>query len=387
MTTGSNSDRSATGATLSASFTGATGTIYETGFYYGTSSDNLTEKITNDGTNDSEGEFSVRLTSLQPNTQYYYKAYVLEYDAISLSYVERPAGNVLSFTTLVQTLMAYKTGWLELPALRGDEDYFGYFYGSGGNTDDNRNYSYNYSYVWYASLWTAYQLKYEHKSGSASTDDWAYNPNIASAYQITMTGSSYPTMYGADNYSKGHQCPNADRKSNQQMNTQTYYCTNQTPQIQNGFNGSIWSALEDAERSLVSSQGEIVYVVTGPAYQKIGGHEEITYFQAVSGKNASPARVPVPNYYWKAFLKVNWNGNSVQSAKAIGFWFEHKQYSDNNFAPYAVSVNQIETWTGFDLFANLPNEIEEAAEANTSWSDFTSKSNISSVSDKNWGTL
>ena len=46
-------------------------------------------------------------------------------------------------------------------------------------------------------------------------------------YQIDMTGYSYNTMYGVSNYSKGHQCPNADRVSNQQMNTQTYYCTNQ----------------------------------------------------------------------------------------------------------------------------------------------------------------
>lgn len=301
---------------------------------------------------------------------------MLEYNASTSSYEERLASNELSFTTAEQTLMAYKSNWLELPALRGDEDYFGYFYGSGGNTDDNRNYSYNYSYSRFASLWTAYQLKYEHKSGSASTSNWSYNQNIDQAYQVNMTGSSYPTMYGADAYSKGHQCPNADRKSDQQMNTQTYYCTNQTPQIYDGFNNGIWSALETAERNLVASAGEVVYVVTGPVYQKAGGNETVEYLEAVSGKGAYPARVPVPNYYWKAFLKVKMSGNTVTSASAIGFWFEHKQYDNSNYASYAVSVDQIEQWTGFDLFVNLPGDnntgIEKTAESNSNWSTFQS---------------
>ena len=276
-----------------------------------------------------------------------------------------------TFNTTEQTQMVYQSGWLELPALRGDEDYFGYFYGSGGNTDDNRNYSYNYSYHRFASLWTAYQLKYEHSVGSASTSSWDFNPNIDEAYQVDITGNSYPTMYNASAYSRGHQCPSADRKSNDLMNKQTYYCTNQTPQIQTGFNGSIWKSLEEAERSLVSRAGEVVYVVTGPVYQKQGGEEEITYLDASAGKNAYPAKVPVPNYYWKAFLKVKWNGNTVVSASAIGFWLDHKSYSGDDYSNYAVSVNKIEEWTGFDLFTNLPDSIEDTAESNTNWNTFS----------------
>jgi endonuclease G len=158
------------------------------------------------------------------------------------------------------------------------------------------------------------------------------------------------------------------------MNQHTYYSTNQTPQRQNKFNGSIWGSLETATRNLLSS-ADTVYVVTGPAYRKVGGNESITYLTGVSGKNANPSRLPVPNYYWKALLKVKWSGSgtrkTVSSASAIGFWFVHQDYANNTpFANYAVSVNQIETWTGFDLFANLPDGIEATAEANTNWTTF-----------------
>jgi DNA/RNA endonuclease G (NUC1) len=39
---------------------------------------------------------------------------------------------------------------------------------------------------------------------------------------------------------------------------------------------------------------------------------------------------------------------------------------------YAVSVDQIEKWTGFDFFVNVPDSYEGTAEANGSWSTFQS---------------
>ncbi|MBE6240200.1 MAG: hypothetical protein E7115_01690 [Bacteroidales bacterium] len=61
----------------------------------------------------------------------------------------------------------------------------------------------------------------------------------------------------------------------------------------------------------------------------------------------------------------------LPGVSAIGFWFEHKTYSDS-YTNYAVSVDQIESWTGFDFFVNLPDGVETAAEANTKWSTFQS---------------
>jgi DNA/RNA endonuclease G (NUC1) len=39
---------------------------------------------------------------------------------------------------------------------------------------------------------------------------------------------------------------------------------------------------------------------------------------------------------------------------------------------YAVSVDQIEQWTGFDFFVNVPDSYETMAETNSNWSGFQS---------------
>ena len=191
-----------------------------------------------------------------------------------------------------------------------------------------------------------------------------------------MFTNSYPSNFqDADDYSKGHQIPNADRKSDDTMNTQTYYMTNQTPQLGNKFNGSVWGSLETAVRNLVSSSSsDTVYVVTGACYKTVGGNETVKTLTANSTSEVTPKSVPVPNYYWKALLKVKWSNGVVTSASAIGFWMPHKDLSGESYTSYACSVGDIESKTGFDLFANLPGDkdsgIEKAAQTNTSWESF-----------------
>ena len=403
---------SSTGATLSGSYSGASGEIHEAGIVWGTNSTLLDDPDTNESSlywsyddtclgNNASGNMSCAITSLEPSTTYYYRAFVAEYNSTTQQYEYR-YGSKCSFTTSAAPQSQTMPGWLELPATTGNEDYVGKFYGSGSTAGTNRNYSYSYSYTYYASMWVAYPLTSAHTSGSGGSENWAYNPNIAQNKQVSITDKSYPTVYGASAYARGHQCPNASRKSNSQMNNQTYYATNQTPQLQNKFNGSVWGALEGAVRGLTSS-ADTVYVVTGPLYRKAGGSETINYLTGASGQNANPSSLPIPNYYWKALLKVRRNGNgTVTAASAIGFWFDHREYNkdtENYYdAEHIVSVNQIETWTGLDLFVNLPGTnssgVEADAESNASWSDFqsfsttqTNSNAISPVTPNYWGTL
>ena len=80
--------------------------------------------------------------------------------------------------------------------------------------------------------------------------------------------------------------------------------------------------------------------------------------------------LPVPNYYWKALLKVVRSGDKVTEAKTIGFWLPHDDLNGCAYDDYVVSVDQIEQWTGIDLFPNLPDSIESQAESFTSWATF-----------------
>lgn len=141
-----------------------------------------------------------------------------------------------------------------------------------------------------------------------------------------------------------------------------------TPQIQNKFNGGIWQQLESGVRNIAATT-DTVYVVTGAILQTAGNHEAITWITPKSDSK----RCPVPNYYYKALLKVRRDAsNKVTSAITIGFWMEHREYSNDSYTNYATSVAEIERLTGFDFFANLPADIQAAAEQNSNWNTFAS---------------
>lgn len=210
-------------------------------------------------------------------------------------------------------------------------------------------------------MWVAYPLNSSHMGSLARLDDWSYNPLISTSYQVNLCNSSYN-----DSYSRGHLIPNASRNGDSTLQAQTFYVTNSVPQIQDNFNSGIWSSLEGALQSIAKS--EEIYIVTGVAFAKEGETRSITYTTAKDDTKS----VPVPNYFYKVAMKVTKSSSgTVTAASTIGFWFEHKTYSDS-YTNYAVSVDQIEAWTGFDFFVNLPDSIETSAEANSSWTAFQS---------------
>ena len=246
-------------------------------------------------------------------------------------------------------------------------------YGDG----NRRNYSYHYDKSMYTSLWTAYPLYGSVVNGNNAAG-WKTNPAIDKTQQINVWDGAYSvnvgstTSEGYDNsltyYARGHQIPDADRDNDPTMHSQTYYATNSTPQIHSGFNTGIWSNLEKGIRDVLPST-DTLYVVTGAAFNKVGETKPVTY---ITSKNDTKA-CPVPNYYWKVVLKVKRTGNTVSEACAVGFWLEHRVYSATNgevYGNYAVSVDQIEQWTGVDFFVNLPDALERTAETNSDWLKF-----------------
>ena len=273
-------------------------------------------------------------------------------------------------------------GWLELPSYSTsamsptttstltDLHLLKHFAMMGG--DMARNYTCLYDPEMYASYWVAYPLCADHL-GTGRDESWAYDPDVLASKQTNLTSGAYGVSLSTENYpsnlySRGHQLPNADRNGVAAMMAQTYYMTNLTPQIQNGFNSPVWSGLEDAVRGFTTGC-DTVYVVTGAAFRKAtDGTESITY---ITNKRDSKS-LPVPNYYWKALLKVTWTAGEVSAASAIGVWMPHADLKGETYASYVVSVDQLEAWTGFNLFANLPEALQTAAESNTSWSSFSS---------------
>lgn len=210
-------------------------------------------------------------------------------------------------------------------------------------------------------MWVAYPLESKHMGSLSRPSSWSYNPEISTSDQVNLCSHSYN-----DNYSRGHLIPNGSRNGISGIQKQTFYVTNSVPQIQDNFNGGIWNALENALQGEALS--ETIYIVTGVAFNKVGESKSIKYTSAKDDTKD----VPVPNYFYKVALKITTNSSGVvTSASTVGFWFEHKTYSDS-YTNYTTTVDQIEAWTGFDFFPNLPDSVEAAAEKNSSWDTFQS---------------
>ncbi len=378
LTTGAASDITATTATLNAAYSGLSPVnVQNVGFKWGLSETALTNTAyDNSSFTSASGSISATISSLDANTTYYYQATMMVYDQTTKSYVEF-TGEVKSFTTTTSTTSSVPK-WLELPAytvegLSGTtSSSLSDLYFLKHSASEMRNYTALYDPEMYASYWVAYPLSSCH-IGSGRKDNYAYDPDVPEAKQTYLIKGSYKVSLSTENYennlySRGHQIPNGDRSASDALSDQTYYMTNLTPQIQNGFNGGIWNNLETAVRDLVSSC-DTVYVITGAAFRdKTIGTETINTI--VNGRDGKT--IPVPNYYWKALLKVRWSGNTVVEASTIGFWLPHKDLKGQDYADYTLSVTDIESKTGIDIFTNLPDTIEATAEANTSWSTFQS---------------
>ena len=251
--------------------------------------------------------------------------------------------------------------WLELASIKEDGTRYVVNTTYAG---EKRNYTVFYDTEMMAPLWTAYPLNNSHMS-SGRINTWTFNPSISEDRQIQVCDGSY----SIENYARGHMCPNGSRNNNETMQQQTFYVTNQVPQIHNGFNNGIWKNLESAVQVL--AKNEEIFVTTGVSFHK---GNETPQIQHISPAKHPEQQVPIPPYFYKLVLRVKYVAASVTDASCTAFWFEHKAYeSGDNFDNYRKSVDQVEEWTGFDFFANLPDEIENIAEAkNISWSQFVS---------------
>ena len=157
------------------------------------------------------------------------------------------------------------------------------------------------------------------------------------------------------------------------MQAQTYYATNMTPQLQNGFNGMIWAKLEKGIREAALACGDTLYVVTGASFRLANDSDSL---RAASDRSIvlnrnDGKRLPVPAWYWKAVLKVQRDSLGTPiSAKSVAFLLPHRDLKRNTYPEFVLSVDSLEVLTGFDFFPKLPDTIEVTCEQTADWQDF-----------------
>lgn len=248
-----------------------------------------------------------------------------------------------------------ETGWLELPSVPAGTDFFAHSMTIG--SVKTRNYSFIWDYDNLVAPWVAYPLcKWNMASNVKRTNAWALDPLLPESKQPVL----YRGFSKGNNgwYARGHQIPSADRLTSYESNAMTFYGTNMTPQIQEGFNGDIWATLEGMVRSW-ANKSDTLYVVTGCVIDYKDG-ETVKYALDNNGK-----KVTVPTAYYKVVLRYMKNstfGYSGYSACAI--LFDHKVYSDKRItSEYSMSVDDLEKKTGIDFFVNLPAKVGEETTA------------------------
>lgn len=244
-----------------------------------------------------------------------------------------------------------KTGWMELPAIPEGMDAFTHSMTVGSVS--TRNYSFLWDYDNLVAPWVAYPLcKWNIGNNIKRTNAWGLDPLLPEGKQPVL----YRGFSKGNNgwYARGHQIPSADRLTSYESNSMTFYGTNMTPQIQDGFNGDIWATLEGKVRSWANSS-DTLYVVTGCVIDYPEG-QTVKYALDNYGK-----KVSVPTAYYKVVLRYMKNstvGYSGYSACAV--WLNHKVYSTKNIdSKYSMSVKDLEKKVGMDFFVNLPAVVGE----------------------------
>lgn len=248
-----------------------------------------------------------------------------------------------------------ETGWLELPSVPAGTDFFTHSMTIGSTK--TRNYSFIWDYDNLVAPWVAYPLcKWNIGNNIKRTNAWGLDPLLPEGKQPVLFRGFSEGNSGW--YARGHQIPSADRLTSYESNSMTFYGTNMTPQIQEGFNGDIWATLEGKVRSWANSS-DTLYVVTGCIIDYKDG-QTVKYALDNYGK-----KVTVPTAYYKVvlrYMKSSTIGYSGYSACAV--WLNHKVYSSSSInSSYSMSVDDLEKKTGVDFFVNLPAKVGEETAA------------------------
>jgi endonuclease G len=122
-----------------------------------------------------------------------------------------------------------------------------------------------------------------------------------------------------------------------------------------------WEALESYTRTVVGQGNEVYIIAGGTGIGGTGSNGGVT--NTVAG-----GHVTVPAQTWKVMIVIPDGSNDVSRVNAqtrvIAVLMPNQQgIRANDWKSYRVSVDQIETLTGYDFFSNVPVDIQSIIES------------------------
>ena len=168
--------------------------------------------------------------------------------------------------------------------------------------------------------WVAWTLTPDHAIGCVvRTNSFATDQSLPNGAKST------PDDYAHSGYDQGHLANDADMSWNDQVEHESFYMSNMSPQLPS-VNRGTWKNLESAERAWVYQTKHAHTIYAGNVY-------------STSSKTIGTDKVVVPDYLFKIVI------DNV-TKKSYAFLFPHKDGLSSDFTQYQVTVADVEKASG-----------------------------------------
>lgn len=168
--------------------------------------------------------------------------------------------------------------------------------------------------------WVAWTLTPNHAIGCVARTN-----SFAADQSLPVTERSDPKDYAGSGYDQGHLANDADMSWDPQVEHESFYMSNMSPQLPS-VNRGTWKNLESAERAWVYSTKHPFTTYAGNVYSS-------------SSKTIGASKVVVPDFLFKIVIDDT-------TKKSYAFLFPHKDGLDSDFTKYQVTVADIEKTSG-----------------------------------------
>jgi endonuclease G len=193
--------------------------------------------------------------------------------------------------------------------------------------------------------WVSWHLDASWLGSTARQDDFRADTTLPVGwYQVLGTD------YSGSGYDRGHMCPSADRTKTVADNSSTFLMSNMIPQAPTN-NQQTWANLESYCRTLASSGNEL-YIISGGNGNSgfiAGGH------------------VAIPTTTWKVIMVLPAGTSDVSrvttSTRLIAVSIPNNNSVVSDWKQYRVSVDSVESLTGYNFFSNVPTAIQSVIES------------------------
>ena len=180
--------------------------------------------------------------------------------------------------------------------------------------------------------WVSYKLSRENLMNScAKRNDKFRGDSVLAASGFSKEMIINETSFKGSGFDRGHMAPSGDFIWDQDLNSETFFMTNMSPQTAE-LNQKTWNKLEAHVRNWACGLGDLK-VYTGPIIEP--------------NMKRLNSCVSIPNKFFKVLL-----GKKDKKLIGIGFVYDQTDRVGDPYKQNAVSIRKVEELSGLNFFAD-----------------------------------